>query len=359
MSYQDFQVGLRRFGPDFVLGQQRRYGKRPPEQRELSYDIAVLDEYATWRDWLDQQLDMLPDATADTLAKKLWFDQHFWPVVIELAVGAGLRSAGLRVVYDREWDGLTPDWTVVCESGEPLCLVEVLCDSPPQGTFGQLRGWYGLVERIKQIPVSVVLALEPTGGPIPAPEPRTAKRIAQDLRRWLMQPLMISRFTTQGYTFLVQAKRSGGLEASPFGLRAYFAAPSSMAGVVSARQVANRVEEKVRKYRHLSEKFGVPLVVGASAHRFTGIEARHLDDLLSGRATMSLQFNFGDVYFGEPTEIRSGRPERWEMPSDLAGVLWAHNQPPFDLAWRANPAATLPAPQAIARRWRESPASPA
>ncbi len=39
----------RRFGPDFVAEHRRRYGKRPPEGQQLTYDIAVEDEYARGR----------------------------------------------------------------------------------------------------------------------------------------------------------------------------------------------------------------------------------------------------------------------------------------------------------------------
>src|SRR6266498_2465833 len=84
----------RRFGPDFVEAMRGRYGKRPAAQRQLTYPIAVEEEVATWRDWLDRQLALLPQATADELARRVWLDEHFWPVMIELAAGAGLRAAG-------------------------------------------------------------------------------------------------------------------------------------------------------------------------------------------------------------------------------------------------------------------------
>jgi hypothetical protein len=57
---------VRRFGPDFVAAHRRRYGNRPAQQRQLTYDIAVLDEYASWRDWVDQELALLP---ADAIAE--------------------------------------------------------------------------------------------------------------------------------------------------------------------------------------------------------------------------------------------------------------------------------------------------
>ena len=147
----------RRFGPEFVAEHKRRYGKRPSEQRQLTYDIAVDDEHAAWRQWLEDLLALLPAKAADALARRIWLDEHFWPVNFELAAGAGLRAAGLRVVYEQSWDGLTPDWTVLSDEDKPVAFVEVHTDQPPANTFAQMRAWHGLVERIKAIPVPVVL----------------------------------------------------------------------------------------------------------------------------------------------------------------------------------------------------------
>jgi sugar phosphate permease len=60
-----------RFGPDFVEAHLKRYGKRPSEARQLTYDIAVQDEYAPWRPWLDNQLAFLPDKVSDTITMSL------------------------------------------------------------------------------------------------------------------------------------------------------------------------------------------------------------------------------------------------------------------------------------------------
>jgi hypothetical protein len=298
----------RRFGPDFVQTHRRRYGKRPAQQRQLTYDIAVEDEFAPWRDWLDEQLALLPPATAQELAGRLWLDAHFWPVMIELAAGAGLRAAGLRVAYEQAWDGLTPDWTVLSERRAPLCLVEVHTDSPSRETYGQLRAWHGLVARIKQIPVPVVLTLASTGGPTGPPDAGTAKQIAQDLRRELLRLSPRRYIATHGYTFVIRDEpHGGGPMASPFGLRACFEPPSCIAGLVSARPLADRVEDKTRRYAGLADALDVPLVVAVGADRFTGVGLAQLDELLAGSLTMTFQFNPGDAWVGEGT-VEVGRP---------------------------------------------------
>lgn len=342
------EQALRRFGPQFVAEQRHRYGKRPPENRMLSYDLAMLDEYEPWRIWLDEQLDLLPEAAAETFAANLWRDQNFWPDVIELAAGAALRRRGFSVEFERRWGKLTPDWTVVGEDGAPVALVEVLTHSPQQGTFAKMKAWHALVERLKQVPVPVVLTVtgDPTR-PLAAPDARTAKRIAQDLRRALLSPLHQSVFRSQGYTFLLQADPRTGQSMRPPGMSTILIPPSGMAGVVSARSVTAGIEKKVNKYRTLAKEAGLPLIVAAGAHKFTGVHVQHLDDLLNGSPTLSVQFNFGDPFIHHPVDVDLSNPPRWTMPPELAGVLWVSNDYPFTTTCRPNPTAAAPAPPAF------------
>jgi len=62
-----------------VAEHRRRYDRRPPEQRQLTYDIAVEDRYGAWRQWLDDQLALLPALAARAMSRKVWLDEHFWP----------------------------------------------------------------------------------------------------------------------------------------------------------------------------------------------------------------------------------------------------------------------------------------
>lgn len=354
----------RRFGPRFVAEQRHRYGKRPPEQRMLSYDVAVLEEYEPWRIWLDEQLDLLPEALAATFAANLWRDQNFWPYVMELATGAALRQRGFGVEFERQWGSQTPDWTVIDERGAPVALVEVLTHSPQKGTFAKMKAWHALVERLKQVPVPVVLTV---GGdhsrPLGAPDARTAKRIAQDLRRALLSPLHLTVFRSQGYTFLLRTDPSTGKAMRPTGMSTILVPPSGMAGVISARSVTAGIERKVSKYRALAREAGLPLIVAAGAHKFTGLQVQQLDDLLKGSPTLSVQFDFGDSFIHHPVEIDPLNPPRWTMPDELAGVLWVNNDFPFTTDWRLNPTAGIPVPPGLAaagfssRRGREAAAA--
>ncbi|WP_329564470.1 hypothetical protein OG711_38715 (plasmid) [Streptomyces uncialis] len=342
----------RRFGPGFVEEQRRRFGPRLPEGRQLTYDLAVEEEYEPWRIWLDEQLALLPDKTADTFAANLWQDQNFWPYLIELAAGAALRAAGSEVQFERAWAGQTPDWTVTDEHGTPIALVEVLTHSPPKDTFGKMKAWHNLVERLKQIPVPVVLTVAgDSSRPLPAPDARTAKKITQDLRRALLSPPHQTVHRSQGYTFLVQAGRGNGQTMQPPGMRTILVPPSNIAGIVSARPLAAGIDRKVSKYRALARESGLPLIVAAGAHKFTGLTVRQLDDLLTGTPTMTVQFNFGDSFIHEPVSFQPGAPPRWSMPPDLAGVLWVDNVFPFTTRWRPNQATAAPAPPGLAVNW--------
>jgi hypothetical protein len=333
----------RRFGPDFVEAHHKRYGKRPPEARQLTYDIAVQDEHAPWRQWLDDQLALLQDQASEVLARKVWLDEHFWPVNIELATGAGLRAAGLRAVYEQAWDGLSPDWTVMSDAESPLAFVEVHTDMPASETFGRMRAWHGLVERIKEIPVPVLLQLASTK-PVSPPDARTAKKIAQDLKRDLMSDRLSNTFWSQGYTFLVMQDPHNEV-VSALGMRACFDPPSSRAGSVTTQRLMEGIEEKVRKYKGLATQYAVPLIVAVGAHRFTGVTLAHLDDTLTGLPApkITFQFNAGDPHIGTQTVNLAPVPA-WPWPDDLAGLLWVENRLPFSLTSRPNPTVQRPMP---------------
>jgi hypothetical protein len=350
----DQNTTTRRLGPDFVLEQRRKFGKNPPEQRQLTYDIAVNDDCAPWRQWLDDQFALLPAHVADAMARRIWLDEHFWPVNFELATGAGLRAVGLNVAYEQDWDGVTPDWTVLSEDGKPLAFVEVHTDQPPPSTFSQMRAWHGLVERIKAIPVAVVLQLASSGGLVPPPDAGTAKRIAKDLKNKMLKQPAANMFLSYGYRFLVMGdlRRGGQQMVSPLGMHACFVPPSSRAGPVSAQRLMERVEEKVHTYRGLAEAYGVPLIVAVGAHRFTGVTLEHVKDMLTGLPApkITFQFDAGDPYIGEQTVTAAPVPP-WQWPEDLAGLLWIESQLPFRLAVCVNrsprrqmPRALLPTP---------------
>jgi hypothetical protein len=332
-----------------VAEHRSRYGRRPPEQRQLTYDIAVEDRYEPWRQWLDDQLALLPAPAARAMSRKIWLDEHFWPVNFELAAGAGLRAAGLNAIYEQSWDGLTPDWTALSEAGTPLAFVEVHTDQPPAMTFGQMRAWHGLVERIKGIPVPVVLQAASQGGPVPPPDAGTAKRIAKDLKNQLLKKPHTITFFSNGYTFLVMADpQRGGQMVSPLGMHACFVPPSSRAGPVSAVQLMEQVKEKAHTYQRLAEKYEIPLIVAVGAHRFTGVTLHHVEDILTGLPApkISLQFNWGDPYIGEQT-VQLGPIPPWQWPQGLDGLLWIHSELPFPLTALPNPTALRLMPPAL------------
>jgi hypothetical protein len=236
-----------RFGPEFVTTHRALYGARPPDRRQLTYDIAVEPGFESWRRWYDKQLALLPPTQADALAGRLWLDEHFWPVTFELAAGAAIRSAGYEVVYEQDYGGLTPDWTALTPGGEPAFFVEVHTDQPSKETFGRIRAWKALEQRIAKIPVGVVLVLKGNGNLAPKPpDAGTAKKIAREVRDRLLGSPRTASIQAAGYTFTVLASRFGPMR-SPNGLYAQFAAPSGVAGPVDAGRLARAVDDKVRR----------------------------------------------------------------------------------------------------------------
>jgi hypothetical protein len=321
----------RRFSEAFVTEMQAQYAGKRSLDRQLTYPIAVDDEYAPWRAWLDEQLQLLPANAADRMVRQLWLDAKFWPCVMELAAGAALRRLGLHIVYEQAWDGLSPDWTAVDEEGKPLFFVEVHTDMPPKETYGRIRTWHQLAWRIEAIPASVALILTNGDRPLYPPGSKAGKRIAQDLERALGGSILPAFIDSQGYRFQIVRSPDGRLMPSSNAPYASFIQPSGLAGAVSARDLSIKVKQKVSKYRVLAEAHDVPLVIAAGASRFTGLEISHVDDLLNGTPTMTFQFNAGDAHIGDST-IDMAHPPHWRMPREMAGLLWMSNEYPFPLA---------------------------
>lgn len=110
---------------------------------------------------------------------------------------------------------------------------------------------------------------------------------------------------SSGYTFLVAGdpRRGGQPIVSPLGMHAAFDPPSSRAGAVSAKDLMERIEDKVRKYREVAHAYGAPLIIALGAHRFTGLTHEHLDDVLTGLPApkLTFQFNSGETDIEEQT----------------------------------------------------------
>nr|WTA68904.1 hypothetical protein OHB51_07025 [Micromonospora sp. NBC_00855] len=132
------------------------------------------------------------------------------------------------------------------------------------------------------------------------------------------------------------------------------AAPSGVAGPVDAARLTRAVNDKVRKYAELADRYEVPLVVAAGAHRFTRVDLDDVDRLMAGEPTISFQFNIGDAFIGTQ-KINLAHPPRWVMPADLSALLWIDNQPPFAATARPNAQARRAVPDRLAELVSPSP----
>jgi hypothetical protein len=226
-------------------------------------------------------------------------------------------------------------------------------DNPTRETFGQMRAWHGLVQRIKTIPVSVVLMLAPSDQPLAAPEPRISKQIARELRSQLLSPQWPSppAFTSCGYTFqaIGDRRRGGRLMDSPFGMSACFEPPSNRAGIVSADRLLENTQKKVTKYRELAITHRIPLVVAVGAHKFTGVTLDTIDQALHGAPAPSftVQFGSGDTFLAPPTTFEWKPVAPWPMPAALAALMWVDHAFPFAVTVRPNPLANIPFPAEV------------
>ncbi|REF00315.1 hypothetical protein [Thermomonospora umbrina] len=315
--------------------------------RSLLYDIAVKEEFAALRRWARQELALLSKDQRHQLAGKLWRERDHYSAIYELAAGEALRTAGLTPVYEQRWGKLSPDWSVYGNGGGLVCLVEVHTDQSPREVDDQIRGWRSFGDRFNSI-ASPFVFMVAEDSPWEPPSAGDGKRIVQEMRESLFRINMTGRFQSCGYAFVVMTDGSGR-PVRGRGLRAELAWPTPIAGRVSAEKMARKVNDKVSRYRQLADDLNVPLIVAVGAEPFTGVTLDVVDDLIAGRGTIVIQFNGSDLTRGvSGGTLDLGRSARWEMPPNLAGLVWLQRDFPFSATARPNTGGRRPMPDALA-----------
>ena len=188
---------------------------RPAWHRPQIWLVATAEERKAQRVWLNRIISALPEPGRSKVVARLPEDAHFLSTYTELATAAVLNDVGLIVEYEREFDGRTPDITVLGTTA-PSLLVEVYTKFRSNERRVAERAWIALQSRIQKIPVPVVLTIVTADrARSVAPDDRSAKRIALQLRDWLREvPITAdgSRMI-EGYHFII-AGRAPGLYAT-------------------------------------------------------------------------------------------------------------------------------------------------
>lgn len=288
---------------------------RPAWHRPEIWLVATAEERHAQRVWLNRAIDALPEPGRSKVMARLPENPHFLSTYIELATAAVLLDAGMSLDYERDFDGKTPDLVVVEESG-PSLLIEVYTKFRSNDRREAEHSWRMLQNRVQAIPVPVVLIISNLGGTVSeAPNDAKAKRIAVELRRWLLElsGSASNRRVIQGYQFTIMGPAPG--------LYATMARPGG-GGWFDSDMVLAAINQKVKAYAKLADRLELPLLVVLAAEPASPLSEDLVRSALKGDMSTTLSI---DVFAGksEPHTVamRSDRTPASFAPA-LSAVGW-------------------------------------
>ena len=98
----------------------------PIHRRPPAYFIATDAELRPTREEIEQWVQDLPPHSQKILIPRLQSSENFRQTYHELVVGGLLKERGLRIEYERDIDGKTPDWYVSTNDGAQSLIVDGL-----------------------------------------------------------------------------------------------------------------------------------------------------------------------------------------------------------------------------------------
>lgn len=276
------------FSSEFVQELQRRYARRQEWERPDIYFVATSPKRSEHRAWIEAQVAALDDDARSKMIPRLRGDDHFITTFNELSVVAVLREAGFDPRYEAKLPGtnLTPD--ILLESPRGGAVIDVWTRRVSDEARNEGRRWRELRERLRPIPSSFGLRVEPVtrAVAIPPPAAAVAKQLTRELRGWLLSTTTVvgSVFEHPPYRFIVVARQ--------LGLQTVLAQTRS-GGWVSTDDVLDGIRDKVSRYASVARANNTSIVVAVAAETVP-IDVDFLRATLAGTQTMSATFNMFD-----------------------------------------------------------------
>jgi hypothetical protein len=298
-----------------VQGIEHRFASVHEYVRPKLWAHAIQPQYAELRAWINDQVDGFDRMAVGELLSRLGDPARHTQVVAELATGAAMRTHGYSVQFNPTIDDLTPDLIVTDDEGHRL-MAEVWTRGLAEDAVSRNKQWAGLAQRIRKVPAPVALAASAAqpGGAAP-PDARMRKRMEAELRRWLIEPRRVgASYRCDDLIFRVVGTTTTGYAEL---------LPIREAAATDRKDVVEAIERKVKKYRRLADRHDMPFIVVLSADDGTGLTADHVDSILEGNNTVTMNIPIdavGPIDSG-PIELRmTDAPPRFDPA--LSAVAW-------------------------------------
>ena len=297
-----------------------KHGSKLASHRPDHFALATDPMRERQRSWVNRSLASLDPGGAESLFHNLQTPGRFLQSYNELAVAAILQSAGLKVAYERDIQGKTPD-LVTLDGDRPTHIIEVLNRTRSKPVDASDGRWQELRDRFARIEQPWRLRVARLSGERGGPYPDTAIHIVRETQKGLN-----SSSTSVGdgwaigdYTFLVVAK-------SP-GTRLELLTPVEEVWI-NSDTLAEDIQEKVSRYAAGAERLDVPLVVVVGADDTLAVTSEIVKSALGGQLSISLNLNLFGVGTGPSTSTplklhATDAPRVWNAALSAVGWLKA------------------------------------
>lgn len=322
------------FDEAFAAHLEQKWSGKPRRALPSFWLIATDDARAHQRAWINGAAARLPEPGRSEMVRNLRNDRQFLSAHSELAVAALLQREALVPEYERDLGGVTPDFYLPV-LGSRAAIVEVHTRFRPTEKRLAVTAWEELRDRVGDIGAPFTVGLERSGlDTAPPPSSRTAKEIANHLRRQL------ARTSTQiGDVIEVAGYRIRVIGPSP-GVRAQFAVPQG-GGWIDTDVIRQVITEKVRRYKHAADEFDAALLVVLAAESLAPLDLDMIDNALAGRQSVSVSL---DPFDPNPVDItttlnQTDTPPMFDRALSAIGFLKPETDGPGTLYITTNPAA--------------------
>src|ERR1051325_256010 len=329
------------FTEEWIGQLEKRYGRLPDYQKPVTYIVATGDHNQPIRlkieEWITS-LSLQPEVECE-LIRRLRTPEHFIHTYHELIFADILRQRGFALEYEKQIDGLTPDWFVNANGKIPAFILEVFTTNISAARNSERHQVSQLRSRLQEIPVGVALDIQAEKLEVELDNQRS-KTIAAKVRNWLLNNNLSigAQLEVDEFTFVVVHYNSKYERVQPI-------RPVTTFWVNSQPMRAN-FHEKISKYRKVANENKRPLVVGVIADFYTGIGFDDLEIILLGSATENvLTIRRRAKAIGR--EITRTEDGLFAKEPTLSAVVWAEMSSIDKTEVRAiyNSSATNPLPE--------------
>lgn len=235
--------------------------------------LATADAFEPLRKQIEGFVDSLPDDSGRRLVRKREDLENIVQTVNEIKVGLHLSSLECKLEYEKQIDGLTPDWFVDDFEDIGTALVEVFTKQQSDEQMLGEEHIEDLRQRLRTIPIGAVLPLHLY---LAAPKIHWSNSLVDllvlEIEKWIgTSPQIGTKICVEGIEIELWRYSDG--------LKHVEIIAQSDAFWVDSFPAKRMIEEKHNKYANICADRKLPLIVACAPNFSTALDGYHFEEI--------------------------------------------------------------------------------